>query len=371
MCARRRARRACSSNSRVIGALPRLGSSSSRSSSCLLAPAPPRPPALVRPLEHRPPGRGQHPLRRRRAPTALARAAASASLRAAAPSPASRAARSASPAGQAARTQARSRARRPRAVELLGDVRRRDRAEADRPAARRDRLQQPPGRGAGEHEVRETRRAPRASSAARSGTRRSCGPRPTITNTRRCASNGRSAAWRTTSLAHVVDEDLVRAPRLDPGDVGMHARQHPPPRVRQGPRSRARSAPPRTPAPPRACRCRGARGRDRRATARPGRAGLPRARCARGADAPWRPRTRHRRHPRQHVACTSSRGARGVDAHVAVRGAARPARRRPPRPRAGAPPPRARSDPGLHSAPPATAGVDVEQEGDVRPQIAR
>ena len=52
------------------------------------------------------------------------------------------------------------------------------------------------------------------------------------------------------------------------------------------------------------------------------------------------------------------------------RGGARPARRRPPRPRAGAPRPRARSGRARPPRPPATAGVDVEQEGDVGPQAA-
>ena len=90
----------------------------------------------------------------------------------------------------------------------------------------------------------------------------------TITNTRRRDSNGRSAAWRTMLRAHVVDQDVVRAARLDPGEVGMHARHHPPLGVGgivraggdQRRRERARRA--------RACRCPAGRGTGRRARAR-------------------------------------------------------------------------------------------------------
>ena len=85
------------SYSRVSPALPRLGSFSSRSASCLLhrrlrRRARARPPARAAA-----PGRGQHPVRRRRAPPARRARRASASARGSAPRPASRAARSASP----------------------------------------------------------------------------------------------------------------------------------------------------------------------------------------------------------------------------------------------------------------------------------
>ena len=113
--ARRRARRACSSNSRVIAALPRLGSFSSRSSSASFTCASAAAPELVRPLQHRPPGRGQHPLRRRRAPPARPARRPRPRCGPRRPRrPAARRARRRRP--RAARTRAPSRARRPRAV---------------------------------------------------------------------------------------------------------------------------------------------------------------------------------------------------------------------------------------------------------------
>ena len=202
--ARRRARRACVSNSRASPALPRLGSFSSRAaSSSFTAASAAAPRSAARSSSGRQGAAITHSAsscsgqRRARGRLGLARAARR--LR-----PGQRARRDRRRRRPAARTRAPSRRATPSRLQLLRDARRRDRAEADRPAARGNRLQQAPGRRADQHEVRERRRAPRASSAASSATRRSCGPRPTITNTRRRDSNGPQRR-----LAH----DLRRARR--------------------------------------------------------------------------------------------------------------------------------------------------------------
>ena len=292
-------------------------------------------PELFRPLQQRPPRARKHPL----AVVVLlqvARAAASASARNGASGPAS--ARGA--VGVAARkacTGERGAEHDASAVELLRHARRRDRAEADRPAARRDRLQQPSRSGAGQHEVREGRRAPRASSAAQFCDSSFMRSASTITNTRRRASNGPQRR-----LAH----DARRARRRP----GCRARRAARPRRGPGARPIARAA-----------RCR--RGRPNRGAISAAAKACAAARLPLPAG-PWKRyacdsaassrRSRLERdararlvlggglesrahlEPRQDVRVHFLRRARCVDPHIALGGAARRARRMPPPPRAGA-----------------------------------
>ena len=165
----------------------------------------------------------------------------------------------------------------------------------------------------------------------------------TITNTRRRASNGRSAACCTMRV-RTSSTRISCAPR-----GSTHVRSgctpdtHTPLDVLADRPRLPRSARPRTPARRAACRCRPGRGRGTRARARPRRAAPPPARCAPAAGA-RAPRSRPHLQPGQHVrvhflaASGTHRCARSGP------GDARPAPRTPPRPRAAAPRPRPRSD---------------------------
>ena len=226
MCSRRRARRACVSYSRAKPALPRLGSFSSRSASSSLTAA-----SAAAPRSAARSSSGPHG-----AATTHSASSCSASV--------ARAAASAS------RAQRRLRAR--ERAGPLGVA-----AGQPRAGQRGVRRRHPPPRSASAMRAGGT--APKRTGRQREGIVSSRRPgaeltstkcakdagsssvfssefcdssfmrsASTITNTRLRDSNGRSAAWRTMLRAHVVDQDVVRAARLDPGEVGMHARQHAP-----------------------------------------------------------------------------------------------------------------------------------------------
>ena len=96
----------------------------------------------------------------------------------------------------------------------------------------------------------------------------------------------RLARRRHDRAVDVADEDLVRAARRDPGQIGMGARRDPALARSRDPATRRRAARPRSRGPRTACRRRPARGTGTRATrGRPPRAPA-RARRGRGGGAP-------------------------------------------------------------------------------------